>query len=190
METFSGVTEDRGIAMASAVLGDMSIVATSPAGLGGFFIDSNMIDAAPYASPLQPKEGTYLNVHAANPFGPEGRQSAIEFSFAQPVYAFGADYRYLFANEYLKVEVDGVAIDIGALPTSGFWGFTPTTGFSKIVMTSSTVGHGATGQLDNIRYAGALASAVPEPSAWAMMIVGFGAMGAAVRRRRWATAAY
>ncbi|WP_332769656.1 PEPxxWA-CTERM sorting domain-containing protein [Phenylobacterium sp.] len=35
-------------------------------------------------------------------------------------------------------------------------------------------------ELDNI----AVATAVPEPATWAMMIVGFGLMGAAVRRRR------
>lgn len=184
LETFSGATEDRGLAMAPATLGDMSIVATSPSGLGGFFIGDNKIDVAPYESPLPAWDGTHLNLHTASPFGNAGRETAIEFTFAQPIYAFGADYRHLFANDYLKVEVDGVVIDIGDLGARGFWGFTSTTSFSKIVMTSSTVGQSAVGQIDNVRYASGLASAVPEPSAWAMMIVGFGLAGAAVRRRR------
>ena len=37
--------------------------------------------------------------------------------------------------------------------------------------------------LDNV----SLTAAVPEPATWGMMIVGFGAMGATLRRRRTAT---
>ncbi len=38
--------------------------------------------------------------------------------------------------------------------------------------------------LDNITIAGALSSAVPEPATWAMMIIGFGAVGSMVRTAR------
>ncbi len=43
---------------------------------------------------------------------------------------------------------------------------------------------GAGIQLDNLKVTGTLASAVPEPATWAMMITGFGLAGAALRRRR------
>jgi hypothetical protein len=47
---------------------------------------------------------------------------------------------------------------------------------TQVVFSSS----GNSFELDNI----AVASAVPEPATWAMMIVGFGVAGGALRRRR------
>jgi len=38
-------------------------------------------------------------------------------------------------------------------------------------------------RLDNVRMSAAAVTAVPEPASWAMMIVGFGTLGAAIRRR-------
>ena len=38
-------------------------------------------------------------------------------------------------------------------------------------------------KIDNIRYS-AITSKIPEPASWAMMIAGFGAVGASMRRRR------
>lgn len=48
---------------------------------------------------------------------------------------------------------------------------------------------GGTGvQLDNLKVTGVVPSAVPEPGTWALMIAGFGMMGAALRSRRSAPA--
>ena len=46
-----------------------------------------------------------------------------------------------------------------------------------------TPGSSGWGQADNITLA-AVAGAVPEPATWAMMILGFGGVGATLRRRR------
>jgi hypothetical protein len=43
-------------------------------------------------------------------------------------------------------------------------------------------------QVDNLVFGDAASAAVPEPGAWALMILGFGAAGAALRRRRIALA--
>ncbi|MBX3485711.1 PEPxxWA-CTERM sorting domain-containing protein [Phenylobacterium sp.] len=43
--------------------------------------------------------------------------------------------------------------------------------------------HGRPAQLDNIVVGEAVTGGVPEPSAWALMILGFGTAGAAMRRR-------
>jgi hypothetical protein len=46
--------------------------------------------------------------------------------------------------------------------------------------------------IDNVEgaFTGAIAGAVPEPKAWAMMLVGFGLVGSAMRKRLGRTAAY
>lgn len=39
-------------------------------------------------------------------------------------------------------------------------------------------------EVDNIRFSNSASGAVPEPAAWAMMLVGFGAVGSSMRRRK------
>lgn len=65
------------------------------------------------------------------------------------------------------------------------------TGLTSVRFTSSGGTRSAFGQgsgtqfvLDNLRVNEALTAAVPEPATWGMMILGFGAIGAAQRRRR------
>jgi hypothetical protein len=60
---------------------------------------------------------------------------------------------------------------------------TGTLGYEAIGI--AAVGFQGTGTVDNFRLdAAALAGAVPEPTVWAMMLLGFGGLGAALRRRR------
>jgi hypothetical protein len=70
-----------------------------------------------------------------------------------------------------------------------FFGFTSATAFDRI----DIIQNGGGGfELDNITIGNAIGhhgsndstGAVPEPASWAMMLVGFGAMGAMLRRRR------
>lgn len=65
------------------------------------------------------------------------------------------------------------------------------TGLSSVRFTSSggsrasgVRGDGTQFVLDNLRVNEAVTAAVPEPATWGMMILGFGAIGAAARRRR------
>jgi hypothetical protein len=48
--------------------------------------------------------------------------------------------------------------------------------------TNANLGPGV--QLDNVRFNESTTSGAPEPAAWALMILGFGGMGAMLRRRR------
>jgi hypothetical protein len=47
-----------------------------------------------------------------------------------------------------------------------------------------SVGNGQTPAISHLLYFGGLSSAVPEPASWAMMIIGAGCIGGALRRRQ------
>lgn len=61
--------------------------------------------------------------------------------------------------------------------------FTTTNALSTLTFTATGTSDSLGGYLDNI----SLTAAVPEPSTWAMMLLGFGVIGLSMRRRRKAT---
>lgn len=82
--------------------------------------------------------------------------------------------------------------DLGAagfLPST-FWGLTSTRRISSISFGpgGGTTTSGSFG-IDNLTIGSAPSGVVPEPAAWALMISGFGLVGAAARRRRTAVSA-
>jgi hypothetical protein len=77
----------------------------------------------------------------------------------------------------------------GALGTPAFFGFTSAVPITSLVVNNP--GSGATPVFDVLSFATGTAGAgavVPEPQTWALLIVGFGFAGTALRRRRTATA--
>jgi hypothetical protein len=91
----------------------------------------------------------------------------------------------------------GTTLFSASIGTVGDFGSTPWTHFSTTLGTGSyTVQAGVRNNLDNnfsshlvIDSFSLTGGAAPEPAAWAMMLVGFGGMGALIRRRRTAVAA-
>jgi len=63
-------------------------------------------------------------------------------------------------------------------PTTGFFGVISDTPLGAISFTS------ARGIVDITTFSTAAVAAVPEPATWAMLLIGFGAVGSAVRARR------
>ena len=76
-------------------------------------------------------------------------------------------------------------LDLAGITTSGtdsiLVSFTNTEGALKKIGLSSTQN---AFEVDNIRFSNGISGAVPEPATWAMMIVGFGAVGSSMRRRK------
>lgn len=74
------------------------------------------------------------------------------------------------------------------LEAPGFFGFTSTKAFNSVTWRGFDTVNGVaeTFNLDNAQFG---AGAVPEPASWALMIVGFGLVGASMRRRNAAVAA-
>lgn len=111
------------------------------------------------------------------------------FIFANPVNGVGG-----FINlspgglgQGIRFHVNSGSTYIGQLlliPGNRFWGVISDTAFSDIRLSAGQgFGSAETYHLDNVSF-GTLAAGVPEPSMWAFMILGFGAIGAAMRRSR------
>ena len=116
-------------------------------------------------------------------FVPSG-ETAV-FTFDAPIYAFGIDIIGLGFEEMtdLSITINEVEYTLmtdfeGGWLNLAFAGFTNSAGFNTVTISAS--GFGPI-ELDNVLY---VAAGVPEPATWAMMLVGFGALGATLRRRR------
>jgi hypothetical protein len=75
-------------------------------------------------------------------------------------------------------------VDLNSSQTLKFFGVTSDTAFTSFTITGIGTDATASTVLDNVRFGSASAAAVPEPATWAMMIVGFGMVGAGMRRRQ------
>lgn len=103
------------------------------------------------------------------------------FTFDAPVNSFGLDLMtFVNFGRDVEVKVDGVTYVISTAnrPNRTFFGLVSDKAFSSFTITSRS----ALGLFDNLSYGSF--SAVPEPSTWAMLIAGFGSVGAMMRRSR------
>ncbi len=79
-------------------------------------------------------------------------------------------------------------VDTAATQNFNFFGVTSDTAFTSFTLSAGAIAPAGTSPsivFDNIRFGSAnVSAAVPEPATWAMMLVGFGMVGAAVRRRQ------
>ena len=85
----------------------------------------------------------------------------------------------------VAITVNGVTQNFALGNGQNFFGFEATAGDRIASISFDTNGSGVA-DLRQLRVGGvaAVSAAVPEPSTWAMMLFGFGAVGVAMRRRR------
>ena len=90
-----------------------------------------------------------------------------------------------------KIENPGFTIVGNTSPYGGAGNAAAVTGFINTYSSTPFLNTLSTGHIDVVfdsnlpaHQAFAFASNVPEPGAWALMIIGFGGIGAAMRRRR------
>lgn len=132
----------------------------------------------------------------------EGGPHVITLTFENgPVTAFGFDFMEVrgHASTY-TVDAGGVLMGASSGGSaSSFFGYTSSVAFSSITFTQAAVDdqHFDFWSMDNVSYGVAkqwvvvedVPSAAPEPASWALMLLGFGGLGATLRRRRRAIAA-
>ena len=111
------------------------------------------------------------------------------FTFDSPITAFAIDINTFAdtAGAYdVMLNTGDQAFSIfetfPGVGTGEFIGFTSATPFTSVILTSNT---GFAYTLDTLIYGEAAAvGGVPEPATWAMILLGFGAVGWAMRRRK------
>jgi hypothetical protein len=120
-------------------------------------------------------------------------QSTV-FNFATGQSAFGgifdlspggAGLGLLLTLGLANGSTETVTQEIASSCTGCFFGFTSTNPFLSVTFTSGTQGGSAeTYNVNSLSFASANVGAVPEPSTWAMMLLGFFGVAGAMRTRR------
>lgn len=173
-ETFNGATIEASFQSSPVVFGPLSVQGY------GDQLDRNFVDIPPYQFLGFDVDGT-TNLNA---FVTEG--GGLVFTFASPITAWGADFA-AFQNDVIRstITAGGVTVtppaQVGS--TGSFYGFISDVAFTTVTF-AAVRNDGFS--IDNVSFGG---GAVPEPASWAMLIAGFGLVGAMARRRRFARAA-
>ena len=122
---------------------------------------------------------------------PDFINSSATFTFDTATKSFGfylTGVQTLYTSEITLQLVDG-SMSTFSLPinTNGgvtYFGVTDTVGFTGVYLSQTNYpGYADAYGIDNISFNDTLTPTVPEPATWAMLITGFGLVGAASRRR-------
>jgi hypothetical protein len=163
---------------------------TTEAGLSAGDIEAGVT----YSVPL-PGSGFFFNIDAGGGFaggfldglvaGGDRKTLTVDFDAAQG--AFGFDTNTLMGTAF-SIRIFGTSgllyDETLAVSDAAFFGFASS---ETNILSAEIVGNDSTFSfaLDNFTFDGdAVSGAIPEPSTWAMMILGFGAAGSVLRRRR------
>jgi len=141
------------------------------------------VDPALYGFDVGDGTGNWLGFpNGSATFDFDGTTHAFGFYATGVQTTFGLDFLVTYDNGVSQAFSAPVNTDGGV----SFFGLVDTDSFASI--TISRPGNDAWG-IDNVSYGfPTLTPEVPEPASWAMMIAGFGLVGAAMRRRQ--TAAF
>lgn len=126
---------------------------------------------------------------------------SLTINFNAATTAFGFDWFDTDTTDSYSINIPGGTIfnsppftlSNGVIASSGFFGLVSATPFTSIVITNNqTGGYMSTEGMDNFitNGVGSVNSGVPEPATWAMMMLGFGAIGFAMRRQTKVRVAY
>jgi hypothetical protein len=147
----------------------------------------DLIGAPPPFFDLAPGNGFYVDLDGSTGSGndPAGQLTSV-LSFGAGTYTLHFD----LAGNLRGAPDQSTTVSLGSFSTT----LTPTASTNFVshsfTFTTATAGklvfteHGPSDQQGNLLDNVQLVTGVPEPASWAMMLVGFGAMGALLRNRR------
>jgi hypothetical protein len=155
-----------------------------PDGYGGINWNSNWTVYSEPQNPYNP-ESPPARIYTNYSLHPAGNYEAVSFNFLTPA-VFNGGYVAGGYSEGVTFELFNGA-SLVATSATLYQTATPTflsSGYGGKVTSVEVLGYNGYYVLDNVTY-----SAVPEPSTWALMLAGFGALGFASWRRARAVAA-
>ena len=118
--------------------------------------------------------------------GPEAPQQFYTFSWSGGAFGATASIAGAAIDDTFKLLLSGTDLKMSSLLTSDN-GFISNLAVADLAAGTYTIGLSADLDVDprfSIQFSNPVGSAVPEPATWAMMALGFGALGLAMRRRR------
>jgi len=170
-EDFNGFVADTNFVPAPVVAGFMTV--SGSAGATTAF-GNNKVDVPPQDSQVDVDGTASLNV-----FTQAG--VSVFLTFSQALTGWGADFHAFNDDAHRTlIFVDGVEVttELVAGNDTRFFGFVSDTAFTTLEF------RGVQNDVFGVDNVAGAAVAVPEPTTWALMILGFGAAGASLRRRR------
>jgi hypothetical protein len=158
-------------------LDDVSLIDTTAA--SGNLLTNGDFEAGPVGASA-PSGWTYLNSFGAA-FGGVVENNAF---LASPGAHGGNNYYYDGAVQAYDGITQNVATVIGHNYSVNFWlaDNSGLSNFSRLSTNGDVTDTGGNG-IDLVVYAGAVPVGTPEPTTWALMILGFGGIGATIRRK-------
>ncbi len=167
----------------------------------GWTASSNAFAAGSFV-PFSPVDGDFFGV--AQGGNGTGVYATLSQTFALAAGASISGYVGFYAGDYLPYDDDGYlsvngvnifaasVATLGTYGNSGWVAFTyvaPTAGNYTLELGGRNIGDNGGGPTGAVIDAVTTTAAVPEPANWAMLLTGFGLVGAAARRRRLAPVA-
>jgi hypothetical protein len=174
-ETFNGVVGEPAFRTAPVTVGGLTLQ-----GFGSSQFDRNFIDQQPLQFGVFNVDGTAV-VNAVTALGTSG----LTVTLASGVRGFGADFAAMQDGVFRTQILFGSqaytpSVTAGNVVT--FLGIVSDTPFTTVTFQSASVSTSDGFAFDNVTF-GNVANGVPEPSTWAMMLVGFAGLAFASRRR-------
>jgi len=116
-------------------------------------------------------------------------EATTSFTFGSAINGFGAIFDETPGGfgEGLDFLIDGTSLvtSLSGAASGTFLGFISDSPFTSVLIRGGTSsGTAETYNLDDLTFGTSVVSAAPEPTTWALMLVGFGVVGFAIRRRR------
>jgi hypothetical protein len=161
----------------------------------GLVLTATPLNFGPFTLDLDPSTGSIPQARTIDVFGISSPEDAITLFEDTMSYDIAVTFNFADPLNVAGSAITGTTRGVFTLFTNGFgrvtWDAPQTYSFGNggafrvaLQDTNFAIGGPVTNVAGQFRLLSESVSAVPEPATWAMMLLGFGGVGVAVRRRR------